>query len=280
MLNDLLRIDNLGDWKISFHRPAKHGLPSSDAVREFRANPDSLLAHHLYHRGDKRIDYPPGTKVICLTQMAPRGNRYLLTNVVSVLPFEHPLSPGEHGRYLSEPIEHFAPLCGRVVIDSSYVKQQGRVWAAKFLMECHVYQVYPPNWEFDDDFPGYRGVDLSWADLNAIVHAEAPSWRTALRNQKGIYLVTDNSDGKQYVGSAYGNEELWGRWSQYASTVHGNNAGLVEVLELHGIDHGKENFRFALLETLDSHTPDPEVILRESHWKNILGTRKHGHNNN
>ena len=46
------------------------------------------------------------------------------------------------------------------------------------------------------------------------------------RTQKGVYLITDTSNGKMYVGSAYGENMILGRWKSYVKTGHGGNEGL------------------------------------------------------
>jgi hypothetical protein len=48
------------------------------------------------------------------------------------------------------------------------------------------------------------------------LEVEAIEWR-------GIYYIFDVSDGKGYVGSAYGNDDLLGRWMNYTSVGHGGN---------------------------------------------------------
>jgi hypothetical protein len=143
-----------------------------------------------------------------------------------------------------------------------------------------VHEVLAPEWEFDDEFPGYHQVNVTWSELRAIVEGHVASWHTALKNQKGVYLITDDSNGKHYVGSAYGEKELWGRWCQYVATGHGGNAGLKKVAEQCGLDHIRRHFRFSLLETTGPLTPDAEVIAREAYWKRALMTRTHGYNEN
>ena len=82
----------------------------------------------------------------------------------------------------------------------------------------------------------------------------------------------DKSSGEQYIGSAYGENGIWGRWQTYASDGHGGN------LDLKNLD--PQNFQFSILwETLKS-TPIENVIRVESQFKENLGTRVHGLNNN
>ena len=109
---------------------------------------------------------------------------------------------------------------------------------------------------------------------------DRPDWKTALEHVKGIYLITDTGAGtpRLYVGSAYGDEGIWSRWSDYVETGHGGNAELRSLAP--NLDYCRVNFRFALLEYLPAYTEDAKVIGRESHWKDILMTREYGLNQN
>ena len=98
------------------------------------------------------------------------------------------------------------------------------------------------------------------------------TWVSSLSSINGVYLVQDQKSGKQYVGSAYGQSGVFGRWSEYAVSGHGGN------LELKGID--PSNFVFSLLEIIPATTTHEGVIERESRWKAKLGTRRFGLNRN
>ena len=126
----------------------------------------------------------------------------------------------------------------------------------------------------NDIFPGYDKVNISWEGLSKIVLKEG--WRTALENQKGVYLITDTNNGKMYVGSAYGENILLGRWKSYIKTGHGNN---VELKRL-DLDYIKKNFRYSILDIFKSTIDDKIIIERESWWKEILKTRQFGYNSN
>ena len=41
-----------------------------------------------------------------------------------------------------------------------------------------------------------------------------------------------------------------------------------------------EHFQFSILEIADFQTSDAEIDARESHWKEVLGSRVHGYNSN
>ena len=138
-------------------------------------------------------------------------------------------------------------------------------WAAKnsFLIEA----IHRESL-FAEGIPDWRELVLSWDDLQTI-----PSrWQDALRQWRGIYFILDSSSGKGYVGSAYGADNIFGRWTNYAKTGHGGNRWLR--------DCDPRNLRFSILERLSPDTPDDEVISRESSWKVRLHTREIGLNGN
>lgn len=96
--------------------------------------------------------------------------------------------------------------------------------------------------------------------------------RSALSQWRGIYYIFDISDGKGYVGSAYGTDNLLGRWSDYSHSGHGGNALLRK--------RDSQNFRFSILQIV-SHDMDADDVIRlEGKWKERLHTRSHGLNDN
>ncbi len=129
------------------------------------------------------------------------------------------------------------------------------------------------------DFPGYSSVLVSYDELRHIVLQNISTWRAALRSVAGVYLITDRSCGKHYVGSAYGIDGFWGRWALYATAGHGQNIELRALLDGHGPQHAKQ-FQFCILEVCDIMATKDEVVRREAHWKNALGSRTFGYNRN
>lgn len=125
-------------------------------------------------------------------------------------------------------------------------------------------------------FPGYDKVDVSWQDLNDLIETE--SWKTALENQKGVYLITDTHTGKRYVGKASGDEMLLGRWRNYIKNGHGNNAEFKSL----DFDYIKKYFKYSILEIFKPTTSESVILERESWWKDVLLSRdkKFGYNDN
>lgn len=137
-----------------------------------------------------------------------------------------------------------------------------------------------PYNEIAEIFPGYENINLSWEDLNRVLKLR--TWRTALENQKGVYLITDTLTNKRYVGSAYGDNMILGRWQDYAKNGHGGNKLLKELVVKEGLDYVKNNFRYSILDIYKSSVNDETIIRRESWWKELLLTRnpEFGYNDN
>jgi|SRR6267378_6505670 len=127
------------------------------------------------------------------------------------------------------------------------------------------------------EFPGYNSVVISHSTLKTITEQKISSWHGALANIKGIYLITDTSTGKHYVGKASGNSGIWQRWCSYAKNGHGGNKELKNILKKNGEEHiGK--FQYSILEIADTHASDLDILARESYWMNALKSRELGMN--
>jgi hypothetical protein len=115
--------------------------------------------------------------------------------------------------------------------------------------------------------------------LKSIFRQSHPSWRAALANVAGVYIVTDTCTGKHYVGSAYGGIGLWQRWGSYATSGHGGNRELRDLLQSKGNDYA-DGFQFSLVEICDVNASQEYIISREAHWKDVLMSREFGLNRN
>lgn len=71
-------------------------------------------------------------------------------------------------------------------------------------------------------FPGFDQVLIDHAELQLVIDdPRYAAWRTALGAVQGIYLITDTSTGKHYIGKADGSERILQRWTAYARDGHG-----------------------------------------------------------
>lgn len=182
--------------------------------------------------------------------------------------------PDDNRRYDLREVPGFDDLKERLVVDWGKGALAWHQWArAK-----EVVQILPAG--YVRPFPGYLDFQLSFDDLREMVeHPRANrEWKTVLSHVAGVYLILDSKTGQQYVGSAYGKDGVWGRWSEYAKTGHAGNVQLRELLaKKPGAARG---FRFALLRTLPRTLTPKEVIGYETLYKEKLGTRAFGLNSN
>lgn len=123
------------------------------------------------------------------------------------------------------------------------------------------------------EFPGFNRCLLDYASLQAMVsEPRYERWRSALGAVKGVYLITDMRDGKQYVGKADGERGLFQRWRSYAFDGHGGN------IELR--NRRPESFQFSILQVFDPNVPRSVVDEAEAHYKKALGSVRFGLNLN
>jgi hypothetical protein len=128
-------------------------------------------------------------------------------------------------------------------------------------------------------FTDYFEFTLRFDELKEIVTNEYSDWKRMLSATKGIYLINDTQTGKLYVGSAYGENGIWGRWSEYVKTNgHGGNKTLKELVE-NDPAYGN-HFQFSILMLLPRTITPDEAIKKERLFKNKLGTNSFGLNNN
>lgn len=119
---------------------------------------------------------------------------------------------------------------------------------------------------FDTEPPDWRDLTLR----AALVRVMPPGWATRLREWRGIYLIVDERDGARYVGSAYGETNLLGRWQQH---VVGDTGVTVELSKR---DPG--SFRFSILERVSPDMPIEDVVALEQTWMTRLHTKEFGLN--
>ena len=147
---------------------------------------------------------------------------------------------------------------GRLIIGWSGLERSWYRWAnrnefpVKAITREDLLQSRMPDW---------HEFAVSWRELALLPE----SWASALRQWRGIYLIIDQSDGKQYVGSAYGSENILQRWRNYARSGHGGN----KLLR----DRDPENFRFSILQRVSPDAPEADVIEMEQSWKLRLQSR-------
>jgi hypothetical protein len=115
----------------------------------------------------------------------------------------------------------------------------------------------------------WNEIEFSWEELGIL----PTRWRSKLNEWRGVYFIFDTCDGKGYVGSAYGESNLLGRWLNYASSGHGGNRLLRQ--------RDPRTFQFTILQRVSPDMDSMAVIQLESSWKRRLHTyAPHGLNDN
>lgn len=177
-------------------------------------------------------------------------------------------SDGATRTFELEPSELLADLRNRLVIGW----RSPRTWRVRATTAA----AYPIMEIADAEpvrFPGFDALTLDYPQLQAVLREHRyAAWRTALASVIGVYLITDTSDGRQYVGKADGAENLLQRWAAYAVNGHGGN------VELRRLDPA--TFRLSVLRVFDPATPQRVIDAAESHYKHALDSRRHGLNRN
>ncbi len=178
--------------------------------------------------------------------------------------------------YDLDELSEFNALRDRLVIDWGASTRSWHQW----LKDKPVIELRPRG--FVREFSGYDDVLLRSDELKQIVqHPDANRlWHTMLGGVAGVYLIVDTSEGsgQQYIGSAYGEEGILGRWKTYVTSKHGGNKRLKELLAVEPDRHA--SFSFSILRTLSRSLTQKEVIAVENHYKRKLGTRAFGLNDN
>jgi hypothetical protein len=120
----------------------------------------------------------------------------------------------------------------------------------------------------EPEFPGF----LKFMEPLSKIITLPPSWVTALRSSRGIYLLTCPKTKEQYVGKADGAGGFWTRWQEYARTGHGENIAL-KSREL-------SDYQVSILEIAGTASTPEDILKMEALWKSKLQSREMGLNRN
>ncbi len=171
---------------------------------------------------------------------------------------------GNHQIFNFEEVKGFDVLKERVIIDWG---KNAISWHQWYENEKAVIRI--DRGLIENDVPlfiSYNDVLLSYRQLKTIFDKEISDWKKRLDCCNCIYLIQDTKTGKQYVGSTYGNDGIWGRWKEYAATGHGDDDLLIQELENDAL-YAMKYFQWTILEILPLKISGNEAIDRESLWK-------------
>jgi hypothetical protein len=269
LLNDILNIAAPEEYKLHLacrdqdHRPLDDFVDSRDKWQ-----------HDWNESRGKRDDWKR-PYVLSFMQFHPKAHMWLFGGGFEVV-------ERRPDGYKLQSIPAFEKYVGRLL--AFFHRPRGTLGRAftleKYLNDLTVAEVFPEPYS-GESFPGCQWINHDFGTLEHLFSIGRADWKAALENVKGVYLITDKSNGKQYVGSAYGDAGIWSRWSSYMRTGHGGDAELVGLFLRNDLAYARQNFRFTLLEAMAWSTPDQAVLAREDYWKEVLLTRsEHGYNKN
>ncbi|KAA9318488.1 GIY-YIG nuclease family protein [Staphylococcus epidermidis] len=282
-LNKFIKVPNLNKTKIKFNMNAGNvEIRAWDLLfKEDETEWEQINAWKTKHPNNNlnHADY-----LLAFAQYYPYGPEYFIfgglykikkiePEVFDEVGYELTLMD-DYKEYRKRLIVKLKKPIGRDLYNRLYKNIQG-------TLEPEVYEI-APNTKLGH-FPGYQNVTLSHPQMQQIILRNEPSWKQALMNVKGVYVITDLSNGKLYIGSASGNTDgIWQRWSDYANieNLTGGNKLLNEIKLDKGKDYIVNNFQYSILEIFDTKTKANTIINRENYWKNVFCTRKYGMNYN
>lgn len=155
---------------------------------------------------------------------------------------------------------------GKLVVD--WPPPERAWWRRAHKNDLAIHSIHEESL-LDAEMPEWQNLTLTWNELKIL----PTRWRDRMSQWRGIYYIFDVSDHKGYVGSAYGQDNIVGRWENYAATGHGENK------LLRGRDPA--NFHFSILQRVSPDLSPDDVIRIETSWKERLKTKKpYGLNDN
>ncbi|HHO0788468.1 GIY-YIG nuclease family protein [Aeromonas allosaccharophila] len=275
--HDLLNVAGIDPAEV---RSVRHGNKEIPALETFLSDPEKFAEYTAWQKPGKYGDskylavFCPGRgttslflglwKIDGCIENSKLEPKHLALLKKHGLPVEwHAVSD----RYDLKPATELQALSQRLVIEwgkstVSWVQTKNK----------EVVQIKPPN--SIGDFTSYDDILMSYSDLQKLVADtdSNASWVNALSSVNGVYLIKHKADGRLYVGSAYGKDGILGRWTSYARSGHAGNK-LLKGLDPH-------QFEFSILEISPSTMSADDVIARENRWKECLGSREFGLNDN
>ncbi len=272
--NTLLRIEGIDPTSTSV-RLVRHqytGGPGPSPYQLWRANDGSFEQYQKLQRVPVRF----GVGDILASFVAPSPNETLFVGLFTVLAVgevppgtmcpikQNDCGVGLHVLFDIRTDGRLSPYSGRLLIDWG---RGTRAWVQ--ISKRNEKPVLEIRKEIADPaFPGFREFRCDIAEIEAIPFG----WREALRSVNGIYLLVCQKTGKQYIGAAYGQDGLWGRFIEYARTGHGGNIELRQ--------RGNARYQVSVLEVISPTASQEDVTKIERAWKEKLCTREHGLNEN
>lgn len=280
-LNELLTIskNEYADWSICLNHA------NLEQVYSFDENRERLLEHISWKKdADKTTSFRNLYTEYCLQFIRldkdKKWEQWLFLGAYKNCGIN--IFSDGHETYNLKLIDRFSHFIERLIV--SYKKKQGPKQAKINISNIEtmpVVSVLEKKYiQVSRPFDGYDKISLPFNELKSIINSNVDNWRILLENINCVYAITDTLTGKVYIGSTYGYNGTWQRWSTYVNTNgHGGNSVLKELIEQNS-DYGN-NFVFSVIESFFNRDGNAMYILeRENYWKKVFSTRIFGNNKN
>lgn len=276
LLEKMLDIDPK-DFKIVLNLHGSDGQKFIDGWNNGTVKIDDVRFSYWSHYAPGKRNFSVGDKVLGF--MRTEADRYLFITAGRITSVPETPSPCGYAVF-----HEFDDYIGRLVIRTHkgntyarYVFKMDRYLDKRKIEVSEILRAELKPVEFR----GFENVHLTFPVLLQVLDSEKfADYRKNLASVKGVYCLTDRSNGKLYIGSAYGVDGVAQRWKCYLDTKTGGNVKLVELYNNKGPEYFNKHFTFTLLEYFGRNTSDDRILARENYWKEAFDTRRHGYNDN
>lgn len=188
-----------------------------------------------------------------------------------------------------ETLTQYQPFFNRLTVNWKNLPQQFYYVKNEIINSVEINEILPKEYlNLENDFVGYENVSKSYVELSNLIMKN--SWKNALSDVFGVYVLTDSYTGKLYIGSATGENGIYGRWKTYLEKGYDKseeedkkypNKQLRDLVEKKGIGYIKNNFIYTIVEIFPKNEMGKtKALQREIYWKEALKTRENGYNSN
>lgn len=225
----------------------------------------------------KQKNFREGNIVFGFARLNGYTNRYLLITVSKIT---H-VPKNDYCSY--DPLSEYDGFLGRLIIEV----EKGNAFAryvfnlSRYIGQCKVIQILQAEYG-TTPFPGFGSSSFDFSTLKRNIDYD--EWKYPLSSVNGVYMIFDSSNGKKYIGSAYGSQGIYGRWKAYLengfdeseeeSGIYYPNKQLKQIVNHpeKGMDYIRNNFIYTIIEVLPFNTDKDQVIQREQYWKKVMHT--------
>lgn len=261
----------------------------------YENNSPTLIDEMLSNGSDKKNRNSNEDLTLLFIKIDQQKNLWLFVDAYNITDANghKAINPATHKEYKAanaERLFEYEPYFGRLVVEWKNLSQQFYYVKPEIINNIELTEILPLSYrEYGEAFPGYEAVSKTYRELRKVIAKQ--DWRDALSNVYGVYVLTDESNGKLYVGSATGKQGIYGRWSTYLDDGYDKaeendkdypNKGLKELVEHNGTDYIKQNFHYSIMEYFPKNEFGKEkAIEREQYWKKVLqSAHPNGYNYN